>query len=79
MSYLTMKGGSVLDKIEADYLNTIFEAVPLMSEFEKGRLYGIAQEILRRKAEKEPGTAFDTRALAGGAFTEHRDDDDGLS
>ena len=68
-----------MDKIEADYLNTIFEAVPLMSEFEKGRLYGIAQEILRRKAEKDSDAAFDTRTLAGGTFTERRDDDDFLS
>ena len=45
-----------MDKIEASYLDTIFAAIPVMNEFEKGRLYGTAEEILRRKSEKDSGT-----------------------
>ncbi len=34
---------------ETDLLEKIFRAIPHMSEFEKGRLYGIAEQMEREK------------------------------
>ena len=41
-----------MSKKEEDYLDKIFKAIPLMSDFEKGRLYGAAEELLRQKEKK---------------------------
>ena len=34
---------------EKSYLETIFKAIPLMDDFEKGRLLGIAEEMERER------------------------------
>lgn len=36
-----------MEKNEIYYLEKIFKAIPLMSDFEKGRLFGIAEEMER--------------------------------
>ena len=41
-----------MSKKDEDYLDKIFKAIPLMSDFEKGRLYGAAEELLRQKEKK---------------------------
>lgn len=38
----------VLNKNETSYLEKIFEAIPLMSDFEKGRLLGYAEALEMR-------------------------------
>ena len=42
-------GGVFLNNNEVYYLKRIFKAIPLMSDFEKGRLYGIAEEMERQR------------------------------
>ena len=63
-----------MDKIETSYLDTIFAAIPLMSDLEKGQLYEIAQEILRKKVEKAPGTTRAMCTLADDGHPERQDD-----
>ena len=42
-----------LSDSEMSYLETIFKAIPHMSDFEKGRLLGIAEEMQRQRARLE--------------------------
>ena len=39
-----------MEKDEMRYLERIFKAIPYMSDFEKGRLFGIAEEMERTAA-----------------------------
>lgn len=38
---------------EITYLEAIFKAIPHMSDFEKGRLLGVAEEMERQRARLE--------------------------
>ena len=53
-----------LEKNEIYYLEKIFKAIPHMSDFEKGRLFGIAEEMERSaslmKADKSDSYASKT-------------------
>lgn len=41
-------GGLLLEDKEMFYLEKIFKAIPHMTDFEKGRLFGIAEEMERQ-------------------------------
>ena len=55
---------NTLNKNELDYLQKIFRSIPLMSDFERGRLYGIAEEMERQNSKRTSGTPADLSALS---------------
>lgn len=54
------------------YLETIFRAIPNMSDFEKGRLLGIAEEMQRQSAQKARMDRYQ-EALSGLSLKEESD------
>lgn len=48
-----MKGVNVMSEREKEALETILKAVPQMSEFQKGRLYGIAETMEEQNKSEE--------------------------
>ena len=58
-----------MEENEMNYLERIFKAIPHMSDFEKGRLFGIAEEMERaaRSLQKADNSCrADTRVISKG-------------
>jgi len=53
------KGSEGMSEKEKKALETILDAVPKMSEFQKGRLYGIAETMEEQNKQRKKGEKKD--------------------